>query len=215
MDKIVAVIPIRKGSERIPNKNFKPFKNSKSLLELKIENLKKIKSIDKIIVNTDSKKAINIAKKYNISFYKREKYYASSKCSGSDFFKNIAETTNAESILYAPCTSPFISEETFINCINVFNSSPFNSVNSVTLVREFLWLDNMALNYNPLKSPNSQNLPNVLKLNFGFNLISKKEMIKRKNIVGSNPFFYLTKEEESIDIDIKNDFLYAQYLAHQ
>jgi CMP-N-acetylneuraminic acid synthetase len=39
--KIVAVIPIRKGSQRVKNKNFKPFGN-KNLLIHKIEMLKKL-----------------------------------------------------------------------------------------------------------------------------------------------------------------------------
>ena len=38
--KITAVIPIRKGSQRVPDKNFKDFYRGKSLLQLKIESLK-------------------------------------------------------------------------------------------------------------------------------------------------------------------------------
>ena len=39
-DEIVAIIPIRKNSQRIKNKNFRKFFNNKSLLEIKIEQLK-------------------------------------------------------------------------------------------------------------------------------------------------------------------------------
>ena len=60
--KITAVIPIRKGSQRVVGKNLRSFAGS-NLLEIKIENLKKVKSIDEIIVNTDSEEAIEIAKK--------------------------------------------------------------------------------------------------------------------------------------------------------
>ena len=69
---IFAVIPIKKNSTRVKNKNFKKF-NKKSLLIHKIEKLKKVKYIDKIIVNTDSDEAIDIAKFYNIEFHKRDK----------------------------------------------------------------------------------------------------------------------------------------------
>lgn len=41
MKKIVAVIPVRKGSQRVPNKNFKLFYDNKNLLERKIEMLQK------------------------------------------------------------------------------------------------------------------------------------------------------------------------------
>ena len=50
--KITAVVPIRKGSRRVKNKNFKSFANS-NLLKLKLEVLKQVDIIDDIIVNTD------------------------------------------------------------------------------------------------------------------------------------------------------------------
>ena len=54
MKKIVAVIPVRKGSQRVLNKNFKLFYDNKSLLERKIEVLQKVESLDEIIIHSDS-----------------------------------------------------------------------------------------------------------------------------------------------------------------
>ena len=62
---ISAVIPIRKGSQRVKKKNLRKF-NKKNLLIYKIEKLKKLKNLDEIIINTDSEEAIEIAKKYVI-----------------------------------------------------------------------------------------------------------------------------------------------------
>ena len=76
MKKIIAVVPVRKGSERVKNKNFKKFSN-KNLLIYKILTLKKVKNLDDIIINTDSDKAISIAKKLGVSFFRREDYFAS------------------------------------------------------------------------------------------------------------------------------------------
>ena len=66
--KITAIIPVRKNSKRLKNKNFLPFFKNKSLLELKIEQLKRIKFIHKIVVSSDSLKSQKIAKKYNVAF---------------------------------------------------------------------------------------------------------------------------------------------------
>ena len=87
---ISAVVTVRKGSQRVKNKNLKKFYR-KNLLIYKIEILKKIKQIDNIIINTDSQEAIEIAKKYNVAFHKRDPYYASSECRNSDFWKHIAQ----------------------------------------------------------------------------------------------------------------------------
>ena len=210
--KITAVIPIRKGSQRVPGKNFKEFYNGKNLLELKIESLKQIPLIDEIIVNTDSKEAIRIAKANNVSWFERNDYYASSKCTNTDHWHNIAETTNSDLIMHVPCTAPFIKSKTYYDLINRFILSSHDSANTVSLVKEYLWLDNKPLNYDISKVQNSQDLPDVMKLTFGISIISRDTMLQRKNVVGKDPMFYIVSDKESIDIDTPLDFEFAKYL---
>lgn len=57
--KITAVIPIRKGSQRVKDKNLRPFADT-TLLELKIQNLLEVPELDEIIVNTNSEEAIDV-----------------------------------------------------------------------------------------------------------------------------------------------------------
>ena len=71
--------------------------------------------------------------------------------------------------------------------------------------------DKKPLNYDLLKAPNSQDLPdNYNYLTFGINIIDRKKMIKFKNIVGKNPMFMILDKFESIDINDKIDFTMAQ-----
>ena len=137
---LVAVVPIRKGSVRVKNKNFKNFAGENLLIH-KIRILKKIKYLEDIIINTDSEKAIRIAKKLNVNYHKRKNYYASSKCSNSEFWKHIAKVTNSEFIMFTNCTSPMISLKTYINLIRLFkkNYKKRDSFNTVTEMREFLF----------------------------------------------------------------------------
>ena len=51
---IVALIPVREGSQRVKGKNFIPFCNGKSLLEIKINALKEADCFDHIYVSNDS-----------------------------------------------------------------------------------------------------------------------------------------------------------------
>ena len=212
---IVAIIPIRKNSQRIKNKNFINFYKGKSLLEIKIEQLKKVKEIDQIVVSSDSSKAEKIAKKYKIFFHKREKYFASSKCSGSDFFRNLALSIKGNYIMYCPCTSPIIKKKTYKKFFKNFYllKNKFDSLNTVSVLKTFMWKDKKSLNYNSFKAPNSQDLPNnFFELTFGINIISRKNMIKLKNIVGRKPKFMILNKLESTDIDEKIDFEIAQMI---
>ena len=109
--KITAIIPVRKNSVRLKNKNFLSFFNNKSLLEIKINQLKEIKFIDNIVVSSDSITAKKIAKRNKVNFHNRKKYYASSKCSGGSFFKNLAESIEGDYLVYCPCTSPIIKKK--------------------------------------------------------------------------------------------------------
>lgn len=215
MHKIVAVIPIRKGSQRVKNKNFKPFGN-KNLLIHKIEMLKKLDFLDEIIVNTDSEKAISIAKKFNIKYFKREKFYASSKCLNSLFWKNIADNTDSEYIMFTNCTSPLIRLETYKNIISIFNKNilkkKYDSINTITEIKEFLFKDNKPINFKTNKTPNSQDLPNIVKLNFAINILKTKQMSSMKSLVGKKPFLYKLDETEGLDINSKHEFLFANFL---
>ena len=90
--------------------------------------------------------------------------------------------------------------------------SPNDSANTVSLVKEYLWLNNKPLNYDISKVQNSQDLPDVMKLTFGISIIPRDIMMQRKNVVGKDPMFYIVSEEESIDIDTPLDFEFAKYL---
>lgn len=60
--KITAVIPIRSGSQRVRDKNLRPFADT-NLMELKIKNLLQVPELTSIVVNTNSEEAIEIINK--------------------------------------------------------------------------------------------------------------------------------------------------------
>ena len=222
--KVVAVIPIRSGSQRVKDKNLRKFGDT-CLMELKIKNLLMVPEIDQVVVNTNSeeaiKKAIAIAETLKntqpnrLTFHKREEYYASSECSGSEFFQHLGEVTDTDIFVYAPCTSPFIKPETISQCIQTFLAEcgeNCDCVSTVSSTKEFMWLDGKAINYDPKHAPNSQNLPDIVGLNFGCTVTSKEDLIRNSNIIGKAPKFVTDSDIEAIDIDTPLDFYIAEQL---
>jgi CMP-N-acetylneuraminic acid synthetase len=213
-NKITALVPIRVGSQRVKDKNFRPFANT-TLLKLKLKILTQVDTIDEIVVNTNSDEAIQIAKDYGVSYFRREEYYASSECTNTEHWENLAETTDTDYIIHTPCTAPLVKVKTYYDFINRFNNSidmGYDSCNSVSSVKEFLWLDNKPLNYDLDFVPNSQDLPDIYNLTFGISIIGKDDMLKYKNVVGKKPHFYVLDEIESVDIDNQIDFDFAEFL---
>tara|TARA_B100001063_G_C16766102_1_gene558717 strand:- start:472 stop:1152 length:681 start_codon:yes stop_codon:yes gene_type:complete len=213
LDKISTVITVRQGSQRVKNKNLKKF-FKKNLLIYKIESLLKVKSIKKIIINTDSEEVIKIAKDFGVGFHLRDPYFASSECPNNEFWGHIAENTKTDYILFTHCTNPLIKESTYEEFISLFvkKKNDYDSFNSVSEVKEFLILNQKPMNFNFNKAPNSQNLPDVIKLNFAINILPTKLMFKKKSLIGDKPYFYKLKYKEGFDINTNDDFEYAEFL---
>ena len=72
--KYLAVIPARKNSKRIINKNLIKI-NKKELIKFTIEAARKTKKIQEIILTSDDAKILNIAKKSKIIAFKRKNTY--------------------------------------------------------------------------------------------------------------------------------------------
>lgn len=210
MKNLKLVIPVRQGSERIPNKNFKPFAG-KTLLDYKIEIAKKL-PVDDIIINTDSEYAIKTAIKEGVSYHRRDKHFASSQCTNSDYHVHLAKTTDSDYTLVTPVTSPLINLESYIEAIDIFNNIENESLISVNKVQDYFWFDNKPLNYELSNDLHSQELPIYFKPTYGIVLFSNSAVIRDRNFICGSPYFYEVSDVESIDIDNKIDFDFAEFL---
>ncbi|PWJ60397.1 N-acylneuraminate cytidylyltransferase [Dyadobacter jejuensis] len=210
--KITAVIPVRKGSERVIDKCTRPFSNT-SLLEFKIQWLKLVPEIDEIVVNTDSPKAISIALEQGVNYHERDPAYASSNTPANEYFKHLGETTDCDLIAYTPVTSPFIKPETFSKCIQSYNYNEKNSsIVTATVLKHFLWKDGKPLNFELDKHPRSQDFNDISAINFGLCLIPRKTLIEFRSIIGPNPTVHFVSEIEGMDIDNNLDFFIAEQI---
>jgi N-acylneuraminate cytidylyltransferase len=132
----------------------------------------------------------------------------------SDVYQNMAENFDGDIVMYSNVTNPLVNTESYINGIKTFYeiSGKFDSLNSAHLIKEFMFLDNQPINYDLLKQPRSQDLPNIYALNFAFSILTKENMVKYKNVVGHTPYMYELTETESLDIDTEFDFEIAEFL---
>lgn len=188
--KVKALIPARSGSQRVKNKNIRPFANS-TLLELKIKQLMLIPRLDGVVVNSDSDEMLDMARSCGAEVVKRAGYFASSTVSINEVYENMAQNFDADIVVYSNCTNPLIEDSSIIGAIDMFLKGGGDSCNTGHYIREFLWQDGKAMNYNPLQMPRSRDLPDIIALNFAVNVISRETMVHLKSIVGCRPLFYL------------------------
>ncbi len=214
---MTAVVAVRAGSQRVKNKNLQDL-GGVTLLERKLYNLLEVQIkgyIDNIIVNSDSDEMLEIAKDLTVDAHKREEYYASSECTNSEFHRHIGEVTESEDIFLAPVCSPFVSIESHIDAIKLYKEERYDSLTSVTEVKNHLWMDGHPLNYDLDNVPNSQDLPDVVKLNYGITIAKREVMKDLGRVVGNNPGFLKINEKESIDIDTPFDLQVARGIINE
>ena len=92
------------------------------------------------------------------------------------------------------------------------NEEKYDSFNTVTDLKEFLFVKNKPINFDLAKAPNSQNLPDTFKLNFAINILLTAQMFKTKTLVGKKPFFFKLDDVEGFDINTSLEFDFAEFL---
>ena len=83
---------------------------NQNLVERKIYQLKKVESLDEIYLGTNDLGLKKLTKKYKINFVKREnKYCDEKKTTANEMVKNMLKLVDADIILWAHPTNPFIN----------------------------------------------------------------------------------------------------------
>ena len=137
--KVLCVIPARKGSKGLKNKNIKKL-NKIPLIAWSILTAKKCKLITEIVVSTDCLKISKIARKYgaNVPFI-RPKKLATDKASSFSVLKHAIEFFKRKEVcfdyvLMLEPTSPLRNSKDIDFCINKVQKNNIETLVSVTRV---------------------------------------------------------------------------------
>lgn len=224
---ILAIIPARGGSKRIPGKNIKLLAG-KPLLAWTIETAKKCKLIDRLIVSTDSPEIAKVAQKYGAEIpFLRPKNLATDKATTRDVVKHAIiflqkkEGFLPDLIVLLQPNSPFLQPEDIELAILQIEKTKSNSCFSVKKISERPeWMYTkqgekakpfLASKFN-LKQ--SQALPEIFVVNGAVYVVKTEFLLKNNEIVDlKNTSVIAMPKERSIDIDTPFDFTIAALLA--
>lgn len=215
---IVALLPMKGHSERVPNKNLKSF-NGNPLYHAIVKTLKNCSSIKNVIINTDSDTIAKDAKDAFGDFiiiHERPTEICGDFVSMNEIINYDIEKHGGEHFLQTHSTNPVLKSSTIQNAIDLyFAGLPTNdSVFSVTKWQTRLyWQDGSAVNHNPSELLRTQDLPPVFEENSNFYIFSKTSFIQSgKKRIGLNPKMFEVNKIEAVDIDNPEDFIIAEQL---
>jgi CMP-N-acetylneuraminic acid synthetase len=215
---MIAILPLRKGSKRLKNKNILKIKKL-MLYEYILKTLLDCKKIHKIIISTDIKFFFQKQFPKKIILHKRP-INLRDNCNMNMVILDIINSYNFsddQNFIQVHATSPLIKKESLNRGINQFKKNKkFDSLFSVTNTQKRIWRDLknkiIPFNHNLKDEPTTQNLKNFYEENSGFYIFSKKSFLKNYNRIGNKPNYYLLGKIESIDIDDIEDFQIAKSL---
>jgi len=212
---IVALLPMKGNSERIPGKNLKDF-NGKPLFIHVLLNLIESKYISKVIINTDSSQIANLAKTISdkVVIHNRPNEICGDFVSMNDIINFDLQQCDNEFFLQTHSTNPLLTTHSINDGIELFFNltSDNDSVFSVTkLQTRLFWEDGKAINHNPKELLRTQDLPPVFEENSNFFIFSKESFKKAGNKrIGLKPKMIEVNKIEAIDIDEPEDFNIAE-----
>jgi len=183
------------------------------MLELKVQQALRLEGVNNVVVTSDDDEMLQMAEKLGATPMKREPYYATDTVPMGDVYVHLASTLDCKDILWTPVTSPLVQDKTVQDCIDIYQHlTEYDSVVTTNIIKEYMWYNNEAINYDPKNHPRSQDLPDIYALNFAVNILPRELMIKNRNILGDDFYAYMLDEVEALDVDTEYEFMLAEIL---
>jgi len=217
---ILAIIPARGGSKRVPQKNVKLL-GGKPLIAWAIEEAKKSLIINKIIVSSDCENILEVSKRYGADTVLRPSEISQDHSSSIDAIRHVLGVLregrySPDIIVILQATTPFRDSEDIRLAIYKFIDS---NRSSLVAMKEFnpYWAfkednDNMTPMFEQFIKTRSQDLPKALISNGAMYITTPEDLEKNNGFFARDTVPFLMADSKSIDIDTELDFSFAEFL---
>jgi len=217
--KIVALVPMRHHSARVPEKNYRPLAG-KPLYYHILSTLSDVPEVQTILVDTDSPVIMEgITKNFpGIKTIPRPEYLLGEMVSMNEILIYDTSVIKADYYLQTHSTNPLIKPGTISRAIQTFleNMPDYDSLFGVTRLQTRLWdQDGKPINHDPNVLLRTQDLPPIYEENSCIYIFGREKLVARQNRLGEKPLMFEIPAIEAWDIDEELDFTVAETLYHQ
>lgn len=215
--KVIALLPMKGHSERVPNKNFRSFAGQ-PLFHRMAESLESCASVKTIVVDTDSEIIAEDAVRHfsKVQIIWRPESLRGDFVSMNDIIAHDLRQVEGEHFLQTHSTNPLLTSITLEKAIEQYYAAldTYDSLFSVTRFQtRFYWDSGKPVNHDPDELLRTQDLPPIYEENSNFYLFSRDSFIAAGNKrIGLRPEMYAMDMLEAVDIDEEADFRLAELL---
>jgi CMP-N-acetylneuraminic acid synthetase len=219
MEKIVALVPMRHHSQRVPGKNYRDLAG-RPLFHHIISTLLSVPSIAEVVVDTDSAPVMDGLKQFfpTVRVIERPARLRLDTTPMNEILMYDTGLVQADLYLQTHSTNPLLKVQTITNALQKFLDvcPAYDSMFSVTRLQTRLY-DQLgrAINHNPAVLLQTQDLPPIYEENSCLYLFTRQTLAERRNRLGERPMMYEIDPAEAWDIDNELDFLITDALLSQ
>jgi len=216
MVKIVALVPMRHHSQRVPGKNYRLL-GEKPLFHHIIGTLLEVPEISEIIVDTDSPEVIlGLHDNFpHVRVIERPDHLRANEIPMNEVLLYDTYQITADFYLQTHSTNPLLKAGSISKAIQrfVLQFPAYDSLFSVTRWQTRLW-DQLgrAINHNPSLLLQTQDLPPVYEENSCIYIFQRSLLEEHRNRIGERPMMFEIDAAEAWDIDEELDFEIADFL---
>lgn len=207
---IVALVPMRHHSERVPGKNYRPLAG-RPLYTYILETLTACSELAEIVVDTDSPRIQEgVAERFpHVRIIDRPPHLTGGEVPMNDVLAHDVSQVQAEFYLQTHSTNPILKPETVRRALSTFLDAypDCDSLFSVTRLQTRLWSEEgEPLNHDPAVLLRTQDLPPIFEENSCLYIFERDSFLARGNRIGASPLLFELDRAEAWDIDEEIDF---------
>ena len=215
--RIVALVPMRHHSERVPGKNYRSLAG-KPLYQHILDTLLCCPEISQVVIDTDSPVILEgLRAQYpQVVAIERPEHLRADTMAMNEVLLYTTSQVPADLYLQTHSTNPLLRAETISHAVRtlVTNIPMYDSLFSVTRKQIRLW-DQLgrAVNHNPAILLRTQDLPPIYEENSCMYLFSRQTLEQRRNRIGERPYLFEIPAAEAWDIDEELDFAITELIV--
>jgi CMP-N-acetylneuraminic acid synthetase len=212
---VVAFVPMRHSSERVPGKNYRPF-NGRPLFHRIVSTLLAVERITKVVIDTDSPTVKEQATAVfpDVEVIDRPEHLLGGHVPMTDVLRHDAERVPSQWYLQTHTTNPLLRASTIEAALDAMEAGAgdHDSLFSVTRLQTRLYAaDGAPLNHDPNVLLRTQDLPPIYEENSNLYLFTAEQIASGRRM-GDRPILFEIDPLEAVDIDEEPDFVLAEAL---
>lgn len=214
--RIIAVIPARGGSKRVPRKNLLPLRG-KPLLAHTLEQATRSRLVSRTIVSTDDQEISDAAIQYGAEVIMRPAELSGDTASSEAALLHVVawladqEKYEPDILVFLQCTSPLRNESDIDRAITVLLENHADSLFSACRFNKYIWQvrqgEASPINYDYRHRWREQDFPHQVQENGSIYVLKTSVLKERGNRLGGKIMVYEMDELSSIQIDSAEDIL--------